>query len=134
MDQTIITVVIAGEAYKLDAGDSHTLAAIPAPRRQQLISLLEALRQEDASSRERVARLAAATAPRAGSAAQQKTAIGAVNSQATPVERMGSGDVDALMARLVMEDNNARKPAPDKSLVYKVLAGVAILLLLAIIW
>ena len=134
MDQTTITVVIADEAYKLDPDDPNTLAAIPAPRRQQLISLLAALQEEEASSQARVARLTAAAAPRQSNAARQQPDIPAVNRQSAPVERMGSGDADALMARLVMEDNNARKPAPDKSLIYKALAGIAILLLLAIIW
>jgi hypothetical protein len=50
-------------------------------------------------------------------------------------ERLGSGDVDALMARLVAEDNRNRKSTPTREGVLKwVLGAVGAVILLVLIF
>lgn len=126
MEQSTITFVINGKTFSLRAGDSAAIGAIPEAERQQLITLLEAVRQQEERSRA-IARRAVDNAAMA--------ARGTVSGQHSPArpERLGSGDVDALMARLVMEEKTSRKPAPTKQAMYKWVLGVAGVLLLLVL-
>jgi hypothetical protein len=45
-------------------------------------------------------------------------------------ERLGSGDIDALMARLVVEDNRNRKPVLTKHGIYKAIGALAVIVVL----
>ena len=52
MKQPDITFVINGKAYSLGAGDAEAIGAIPAAERQQLIALLEAVKQQEVLANE----------------------------------------------------------------------------------
>ena len=109
---------------------SEAMRAMPAEDRGQLIRLLEALREQEHLSRAAVDAAAAklrATAAGGG-------APGAVRPSPKP-ERLGSGDVDALMARLVMEERLSRKPPISRGSLYKwsgVCLGIVLLLMLMV--
>jgi len=131
MDQSRITFVINGQTFSLRPGDADGIGAIPAAERQQLIELLQAVQQHDRrvgdiarSARDRAALSPAGTA---GTMQPEYRPAGA--------ERLGSGDVDALMARLVAEDNRNRKSAPSREGLLKwVLGAVGAVILLVLIF
>jgi len=126
MEHPVITFVVNGKTFSLRAGDKAALGAIPEAERRQLLALLDALKQQD----ERAEALVQGAVARAR--ATSRSPQGAAASAAPP-ERLGSGDVDALMARLVLEENRNRKPGPTRHDLYKWLlgfAGVVVLLVL----
>ena len=131
MDQPTITFVINGKTFSLSANDSRAIGAIPAAERGQLMALLAAVKQQE----EQAAAVAREVVDRAG-----REAVGSpVTAQAagpTPTpERLGSGDVDALMARLAMEENRNRKAAPTRQGIYRwVLGFAAVVVLLVLIF
>jgi len=130
MEQPRVTFVINGQTFSLRASDSSSIDAIPAPERQQLVELLEAIKQSEnraaTMAQQALEKAAAATADSAGSARPDY--------QPAKPERLGSGDVDALMARLVMEENRNRKPGMTRQDLYKwVLGGAAIVILLVLL-
>lgn len=120
MDRTIITVVIGGNAYKLSLGNADAIKAMPTADRQQLISLLEDVKRQEAASNAAVNRAVTSQ-------------VSAASPSLSGTDRLGTGDVDALMARLAMEEKNSRKSGISKSTVYKILAGFFILTLLAML-
>jgi len=48
-------------------------------------------------------------------------------------ERLGSGDIDALMARLVLEEKRSRKPALTKRGMYKGISLFAVFIVLLVL-
>jgi hypothetical protein len=50
----------------------------------------------------------------------------------TKPERLGSGDIDALMARLVLEEKRSRKPAVTKRGIYKAIGVFVVLVVLLV--
>ncbi|MDH4039407.1 MAG: hypothetical protein OEW92_05715 [Gammaproteobacteria bacterium] len=125
MENPVITFVVNGKTYSLRASDSAALGAIPQAERQQLIALLEAVKQQDDRARALVQQAvdkakAAAQGPQAGARAPRP-------------ERLGSGDVDALMARLVMEEQRSRKPGPTRQDLYKWVLGVGVVIVLLVL-
>ncbi|MFT4823738.1 MAG: hypothetical protein ACI9DH_000933 [Halioglobus sp.] len=112
MNQSAITFIINGTTYRLSADDSSAIRSIPEADRAELVALLQAVQVQDVISKNAID---AATA--------RMTAQMSRDQQIPKAERLGSGDVDALMARLVMEDKGSRKPELTKQGVYK---GVAI--------
>ncbi|MCB1699678.1 MAG: hypothetical protein H6985_17715 [Pseudomonadales bacterium] len=129
MDQPTITFFLNGKTYSLRPGDTAAIGAIPSEDRQVLLALLESVKQQED--------LAMAVARRAVDKAR-----GASHGVTAPPgprpaagERLGSGDVDALMARLVMEENRNRKPALTRQGMYKwVLGSAAIIILLLLLF
>ena len=131
MDQSRITFVINGQTFSLRPGDADGIGAIPAAERQQLIELLQAVQQHD----RRVSDIARSARDRA--ALSPAGTPGGMQPEYRPAgaERLGSGDVDALMARLVAEDNRNRKSAPTREGVLKwVLGAVGAVILLVLIF
>jgi hypothetical protein len=130
MQQPTITFILSDKTYRLCATDSHTMRELPVAERQQLITLLEALKQQDTLARQAVEQaVARAKAGQVTAAGESK--IGAQPHQQTvKPERLGSGDVDALMARLVMEEKSSQKPALTKQGFYKFIAWAAVLIIL----
>lgn len=133
MEQSIITVVISGNTYSLSANDLASIGKIPSSDRQQLIALLEAVKQQEglaaasakqAVDEEKASLYAATTDALAGSA---------VDHQDVKPERLGSGDVDALMARLIQEERNSQKPGLTKQAMYKIIFGFAAVVILLIL-
>jgi hypothetical protein len=128
MEQTRITFVINGKTFSLRASDGEGIGAMPAPERQQLIDLLEAVKQHESRAREVAQRAldkAALTGGAAAGAARDYRPAGG--------ERLGSGDVDALMARLVAEDNRKRNPGPTRQDLYKWVLGIGVVFILLVL-
>ena len=129
MEQPKVTFVINGQTFSLRASDSSSIDAIPAPERQQLVELLEAVKQREnraaTMARQALEKAAVATTDSAGSARPDY--------QSAKPERMGSGDVDALMARLVMEENRNRKPGMTRQDLYKWVLGAAAIVILLVL-
>ncbi len=144
-----ITFIINGTTYSLCASEPEAMRNIPDADRGQLITLLEALKIQDVSSNEAVDRAVtyatrsvpsvAATAAAATAAAATAAAATAASADKRPTmpqpkpERLGTGDVDALMARLVMEENQSKKQGPTKQSIYVGLAGFLVLVVLLVI-
>lgn len=129
MEQSVITVVINGNAYNFGAGNTGPLDAIPAAERQQLIALLEAIKEEERRSNQ-IARTALEHAKSSG---QGLTSGGQVDNSQMKPERMGSGDVDALMARLVMEESRDKRPVLTRQGLYKWIAVFAVVIILLVL-
>ena len=127
MEPSAITFVINGNAYSFGAGITDAVAAIPAAERRQLIALLEAIKEEEA----RVNRVAVSAVTHT-KVVEGLPGDGQINSQ-TPPERMGRGDVDALMARLVMEEGRDKKRVPTRQGLYKWFAVFAVVVILLVI-
>ena len=125
MNDFSITVVIAGNTYTLRSGDLKSLRDIPAQDRDQLIDLLEALKAQREKS-ERVVQntLAKNTVNRAAA----RSAISA--NQTAPAERLGKGDVDAIMARLIVEEKQRQKPGLQRATIYKFAAAIVVIIVL----
>jgi hypothetical protein len=133
MKQPTITFIINGTTYRLCASDTEAIRNIPATDRQHLLRLLEQVKYQESLSpavvqqvtdKAEVYSCPAANVPAAGIQPGQK--------EQKP-ERPGSGDIDALMARLVLEDKRNRKPALTKSAIYKVVAICTVLVVLLVI-
>jgi hypothetical protein len=128
-----ITFIINGTTYSLCANETEAMRNIPGADRAQLITLLEALKHQDASSGEAVdsavtyARRSVPADAATPAAWHARTAM----PQATP-ERLGAGDVDALMAKLIMEENQSKKQGLTKQSVYKGLAGFLVVVVLLV--
>jgi hypothetical protein len=121
-----ITVVIAGNTYSLRVDDPKSLRDMPADDRDQLIAVLDALKvQRDKSLR--VAQAAVARSSGIGTVAQSAVAEA---QGAQPGERLGKGDVDAIMARLIMEERQKQKPGLQRSTIYKIAAAIVVLIIL----
>jgi hypothetical protein len=125
MQQTNITIIIDGSTYSLNPSDKASIKSLPIGDRQQLITLLEAIqlfeKQRHASARqaEGKANVAAALA----------------NTKMDAKEPLGSGDVDQLMAQLVMEEKNNRKTGLTQQGLYKWMGiTVAVIIFLVIIF
>jgi hypothetical protein len=129
MEQPAITFIINGQTYSLRASDTAALAAIPQAERQQLIALLEAVKQQE----ERARALVQGAMDRARKVSPGPPGAAASGDYVAQPERLGSGDVDALMARLVMEENRARKPGPTKQDLYKWVLGFAAVIVVLVL-
>ena len=131
MSDATMTLVVNGNAYKLSATDPDSLKAITPNDRKALLALLEALKRSDQAAG-RALEQAVAVAHQA-QAASPTGAAPAQNAEPVKAERMGSGDVDALMARLIAEDQQSRKPVPNQRSVMKGFAVIAVVVLLMVI-
>ena len=129
MDQSKITFIINGNTYSLRAGDPEAISAIPGPERRQLIALLEAVKQQEIQAQ--------AVAQRALDKARlDSRARSDASRPADPVAgpgRLGRGDVDALMARLVLEEKRGKKPLPTRQVLYKWIAGLTVAVIVLIL-
>ena len=130
MTSSAITFVINGATYRVSADDSSAIRNIPEADRKELIALLEAVQVQDGVSRAAVQSAAARAAASTNSGQSQQT--GDPGQQIPKAERLGSGDVDALMAKLIMEEKRDRKPGLTKQGVYKVVGVFAAIVLLLV--
>ena len=122
MNQSGITFVVNGNAYSWRPDDVAAVGAIPAADRQQLIALLETVKQAERTA-DRVAEGA------------RRVVVGAdpLDMGQIKPERLGAGDADALMARLVMEENSHKKPIPTRQGLYKWIAVFAVVVIFLIV-
>jgi len=124
MNSGAITFVIGGVTYRLSAGDTNAIRNIPEADRAELIALLEAVQAQDVASK------AAVQAAAASATISTSSPVGASGGPLPKAERLGSGDVDALMAKLIMEEKRERKPGLTKQGIYKVVGFFVVVILL----
>lgn len=122
MNQSGITFVVNGNAYSLRPDDVAAVGSMPAADRQQLIALLETVKDAERTA-DRVAE-----GSRRGVAGTDPLDMGQIKP-----ERLGAGDADALMARLVMEENRHKKPIPTGQGLYKWIAVFAVVIIFLIV-
>jgi len=133
MAEPRITIIINGTTYSLCADNAEAIGHMPLVDRQHLITLLDVVRSRTDPAQvpaPRPSPAAAIAAP--GKPATPVGAAPVTAREATP-ERMGSGDIDALMARLAAEDSQRRKPALTRAAIYKVTGGFLLLILLLVV-
>jgi len=127
MYQSPIIVIVNKKPYTLRPTDIEAIRTMPAADRQQLISLLEVIRQQEnqtqASTQQVVDRV---SSPSYTATAVADAGNAPVHLNMSP-ERLRSGDVDALMAQLIMEENLNKKPALTKQSIHKWTAIVAVI-------
>lgn len=124
MSEPTITIVLQGNTYTLRCDDPEGLREVTEQDRDHLIRLLQALKLQQQQSQQRVAR-----ALSTGGAASSTAPV------AAPAERMGAGDIDTLMARLAMEEQQQKKSRGIKpSTIYKVAAALIAVIILLSIW
>ena len=127
MQQPTIIVIINKKPYTLCASNVETIRGIPSADRQQLITLLEAINREESRAQQVAAKVIASTAT---------TSVNASNApgyQDMRSERIGSGDADAMMAQLIMEENLNQKPGLTKQSIQKWTAVVAVVVFLLVL-
>jgi hypothetical protein len=133
MAQPRITVIINGTTYSLCADNAEAIGHMPAEDRLHLLALLEVVRRNGDPP--------PATAPVTRAAPQNPspTPPGArpavtrrASDNAAPA-RMGSGDIDALMARLAAEEQRSRKPGLTRAGIYKLTGGLLMLIFLLVV-
>tara|TARA_R110002110_G_scaffold415765_3_gene655332 strand:+ start:101179 stop:101565 length:387 start_codon:yes stop_codon:yes gene_type:complete len=124
--QKAITFVINGNTYQLRADDPASLGKLAGADRDQLLDVLEAIRQQEQ-------RAQAAAAQRAATAQTQGSTVDYAAQHATPKpERVGRGDVDALMARLAMEEKQTRSSGITRQGLYKFVGWTAAIIVLLV--
>ena len=133
MDQPRITFVINDNTYSLRPTDQQAITAISNADRQQLLALLEAIKTHDTLSRVEVQKAAERAEILLQNGGEGATANAPHSHPSPRPERLGSGDTDALMARLVMEEKLNRKPGVTKNTVYKFTGGIAVVIILLIV-
>ena len=133
MKQPTIIFIINGTTYSLCASDTKAIRNIPSVDRHHLVTLLEQVKHQERLSVDVVQQEIdkakfysrdAKSVPEAGIQPDHK---------AIKSERLGSGDIDALMARLVLEEKRSRKPALTKRGIYKVIGLFAVFVVLLIL-
>jgi len=133
MEQSKITFIVNGNTHSLRASDSAAIRDIPADERKQLIALLEAVKVQDSLANAAINNAVERATGRAQSPSYPAGTGSTANPQPATPERLGRGDVDALMARLVLEEKHQRKAGPTKQGIYKLAAGIAIGLIVLVL-
>jgi hypothetical protein len=135
MDQAKITFIIDSKTYSLRASDAQAIRDIPSADRQQLILLLEAIKQQDVLARAAVQNAVERVQISTKNPLNSPENGGTLDHKVPKPERLGSGDVDALMARLVMEEKRDKKPGLTKQGMVKwVAVSVVVIILLVLIF
>ena len=127
MQKNEIIFIVNGTRYTLSASDVSAINRIAEPDRAALIALLEAIRAHEGHSTKTID---AALAPEPVKIAPQS------NTQIPKAERLGRGDVDALMAKLAMEEKRNQKPGLTKRGIYTSVGifAVVVFMLVIIFW
>ena len=133
MEQPTITFVVSGNTYSLCAGDNAAISKISAVDRQHLITLLDAVKLQETLSQASVQRaMDKAKLTLRSTTDTRESGSPPAHNDINP-ERLGSGDVDALMARLIVEEEHNKKPGLTKQGLYKVVAGFAVFVFLLVL-
>ena len=126
MEQAPVIFIVNGNTYSLSAGDTQAIRAISAEDRRQLIALLEAVKEQ-----ERLSQAAVQAVANQVGIGPEATLTSAPASPSP--ERLGGGDVDALMARLIMEEKRNKKPPISSGSLYKWLGVTLALVVLLVV-
>lgn len=133
MEQPKITFIIDSKTYSLRAHDAEALRNIPSADRQQLIELLEALKRQDALAQAAVQNAVDRAKIPTKNLPNGRQNGGAPEHKAPMPERLGSGDIDALMARLIMEEKRDKKPGLTTQDFAKWVAGLTVAIILLVL-
>lgn len=129
MKHPTITIIINDKTYSLCASDVEAIRNISDTDRQQLITLLEAVKQQENQTQASNQNVAASSQTAATTSEFSNT----IDYRNINAEQLGNGDVDALMARLIMEEKSKQKPGLTKQSIYKWVAGIAGIIILLIL-
>jgi hypothetical protein len=127
MNQPAITVIINNNTYSLSTNNVEAIRRIPGAERQQLIALLEVVKQQERAAQSSVRQATPETSSTVYHAGNP------INHQTMRPERLGSGDVDSLMAQLIMEEKSKQKPGLTKQTIYKWVGALAIVIILLVL-
>jgi len=133
MDEARITFIIDGNTYSLRSSDTTAIREIPGADRQQLIALLESVKQQEILAQTAVEQAVTRTTHPSHPPSNEQVQSSPLGAPSIKPDRLGSGDVDAIMARLIMEEENSRKPGLTKKGIYKMFAGFAVIVFLLIL-
>ncbi len=122
-----ITVIINNNTYSLSTSNAEAIRTIPNADRQQLIELLEVVKQQDSAAQSPVRPAATETTSTVYNAGKP------IDHQTIRAERLSSGDVDSLMAQLIMEERSQQKPGLTKQTLYKWVGSLAIVIILLVV-
>lgn len=124
--QQAITCVINGNAYKLSAGDVSAMSNMPEADREPLLLMVDAIKAQQLKTQAALQQALHKTTHSASAAAKP--------AEEKP-ERLGAGDIDALMAKLVLEEKQQKKPPLTQQKIIKImLAVVAAIILITLIF
>ena len=118
-----ITFIVNGNSYHISASEPETLTALAPTDRQTLITLLETVKHQQDASEQRADKIL------------MQTAVPTSDNLAAAIkpERLGRGDAEAVMARLILEEKAKQKNPPSQRIFYKWIIGFAALVIMAIL-
>lgn len=129
MEQEKITFIINSNTYSFSAIEGEAIRRMPSADRQQLIVVLEAVKKQHHLARATIQK--SADSVKGISAEEEFSQTISENNadQDLKPDRLGRGDVDDLMARLVMEEKRKQKPGLSNQTIYKFVGGFAIIVI-----
>ena len=130
MRKTPVIVIINKKPYTLDVNNADILASMPDEDRQQLIQILEVIKNQE-HSRQASTGTVAETLLKTKPVTPNST--NTFSSQSNNLDRLHSGDADAVMAQLIMEEELNKKPATSKLSIHKWMIIVAIVVILLVL-
>ncbi|MCW8924226.1 MAG: hypothetical protein OQK69_11455 [Gammaproteobacteria bacterium] len=125
MKQSDIIIIINKKPYTLNVSNAEAIRSIPSTDRRQLITLLEVIKAEEVSAHQSALNVNA-------SIDTSSTETGNTPGKGLP-ERLRAGDVDAVMAQLIMEEDLKKKPGLTKQTIHKWIAVIAVSIILLIL-
>ncbi len=133
MEQPTITIILNGNTYRFSASDTKAIKNLPKSDRQQLIALLETVKREEQVSEAAVEQAVNKIKIPAQVPFKKSNPANVSNGTTAKPERLGSGDVDALMSRLIQEEKQNQKPGLTTATIYKWTAGILVVIILAVL-
>ena len=131
MEPSTVTIILQGKTYSLKLSDPESIRKIPGAERRQLISVLKEIEIQDKLA-ENAIRAATEKTSAPTHAKDVASNVIADRQEARP-ERLGAGDVDELMARLIMEERKNQKPPLTPKTFYKWMV-IILLVIVALIY
>ena len=140
MINSTVTCIVNGKTYRLCADDTKEMRNMSSIDRQQLIDLLEVLKQQHSPVKPVVQPVVQSNIVQsnvvqdvAPNIAQKNTDKEHVSEANLSAQSLGSGDVNALAARLLEEEKSKQKPPISKGAVYKWVGGITVVAMLLIL-
>ncbi|MGI1679448.1 MAG: hypothetical protein K6L75_11985 [Cellvibrionaceae bacterium] len=122
MEKTAITFIVNGNTYSLRVSDTEAIQKMQPLDRQELIALLNVVKHQDALAlaavEQRINKARASQQSTVQTPASAKTASKG-QMLGEEARRLGGGDVDNIMAKLILEEKRGQKPLPTKNTLYK---------------
>lgn len=122
MKHSTITVIIAGNTYRLAAFDNDSISAMPNEDRQALLELLESVKEQEALKQ-----------PKSKAAPIKSNDHMPIDPKGINPKDMGKGDLDALAAQLIMKEKSSQKAPVTKRDLYKWIGGFAVIVIFLVL-